>query len=68
MQYLTDPDNELEDYKQAFNCGHEVFVGPYRVDAISDYLKSVIEVHGCWAHAHDCNQGRSRAREKETKT
>ena len=67
MQYLTDPDNELEDYKHAFNCGHEVFVGPYRVDAISDRLKSVIEVHGCWAHAHDCHPRFREGPEQEKK-
>ena len=23
MQYLTDPFNEMEDYKHAYNCGHK---------------------------------------------
>ena len=55
MQFLTDPFNEMEDYKHAYNCGHEIFVGPYRVDAISDELKSVVEIQGCWAHSHDCD-------------
>ena len=34
MQFLTDPFNEMEDYKHAYNltynCRHEIFVGPYR--------------------------------------
>ena len=55
MQYLTDPANDfLDGFKHAFNCGHEVFVGPYRVDAINDDIKVVLEINGCWAHAHDC--------------
>ena len=54
MQFLTDPMNNLEGFKHAFNCGHEVFVGPYRVDAISDEHREIVEVHGCWAHALDC--------------
>ena len=55
MQFLTDPFNEMEDYKHAYNCGHKIFVGPYRVDATSDELKSVVEIHGCWSHSHDCD-------------
>ena len=44
----------MEGYKHAYNCGHEVFVGPYRVDAINDDLKIVIEIQGCYAHSHYC--------------
>ena len=57
MQFLTDPNNEyLEGYKHAYNCGHEVYVGPYRVDAINDEIKVVLEIHGCYHHAHDCQE------------
>ena len=45
LQYLSDPDNKLQTYKHAFNQGHEVFIGPYRVDAISDYYGKVLEIN-----------------------
>ena len=46
--------NDLEGFKHAFNCGHKIFVGPYRLDTISDEHREIVEVNGCWAHAHDC--------------
>jgi very-short-patch-repair endonuclease len=37
-----------------------VTIGPYRVDAINDKAKIILEVCGCYHHAHDCQGGKYR--------
>ena len=55
LQYLSDRDNKLQTYIHDFNQGHEVFIGPYRVDAISDYYFKVLEIYSCYYHGHSCD-------------
>jgi hypothetical protein len=67
MRYLSDPENGLEDYKHVYNCGQEAHVGPYRVDAINDITRDIIEICGCWHHGHDCDPKFCSSKEQKNK-